>query len=236
MEKFSHLHTGGYYSAIKLIGQRKEMGIKTAVFTPNAEMLSRCATDKGLEKLLLKGDILLPDGIGIYAAAKFSGMRLLERTNGIDFAERLMESLGGDMSVFLLGAAPGVPEMAAESLKKRYPALTIAGCHHGYFSDEEEIIQRIDLSGADTLFVCLGFPKQEGWIIENLESLGNVNLAVGLGGSLDVWAGNQERAPKFFRALGLEWLFRIFLSPERLSRTPSLFHFIILWMKGKIVF
>ncbi len=225
MPSLQNLFYGGYDGAIGYIGKRKEKGLKTAVFTPNVEILSRCAKDAEADRILKGGDILLPDGIGVYAAAKLRGHRPKERTNGIDLAERLISERGGEIFLFLLGAKPGVAKKAAAKLREKHPSLRVVGYYHGYFSEDEteSIIKKIDESGANTLFVCLGFPKQEKWIAENLPKLKNVHLAVGLGGSLDVWSGEVSRAPKIWRLCGIEWLWRIVEEPKRLKRLWGIF-------------
>ena len=236
MPSLQNLFYGGYDDAVRYIEKRKKSGLKTSVFTPNVEILAGCAKDAEAGRLLRRGDLLLPDGIGVYIAAKLRGYRPRERTNGIDLAEKLMKDHGGEISLFLLGAKPGVAEKAATRLRERHPSLRVVGYHHGYFSKEENesIARMIDNSGADTVFVCLGSPRQERWIVENLPKLKYVSLAIGLGGSLDVWSGNLRRAPSAFRILGIEWLFRICVSPERIKRLPALLSFIPLFFNDKI--
>ena len=225
MPSLQNLFCGGYDGAVGFIKTRKEKRLRTAVFTPNVEMLSRSAKDEKLKEMLKQGDLLLPDGIGVYITAKLSGCHPKERTNGIDLAEKLMKAQGGEISLFLLGAKPGIAEKAAVELQRKHPSLRVVGTHHGYFSDIENdrIIDMIDLSGANTLFVCLGFPRQESWIAENLPKLKNVNLAIGLGGSLDVWSGKVRRAPRLWRICGVEWLWRIIKEPKRMKRLVKIF-------------
>lgn len=229
---------GGYDKAIKLCLNRADKNKKTKVFTPNAEMLAMAMKDKRLMSLLRKAELPLADGIGVYVAAKRHGIRPLERTNGIDFAERLLKAgARKGMSVFLLGAMPRTSKKAAHSLEKKIKGLSVAGFHHGYFekhgAENDSIISQINRSGAEILFVCLGFPAQEKWICENLPRLRSVKIAVGLGGSLDVWSGDVARAPLFFRQAGLEWLWRVLSSPKRISRIPRLFYFARLYFMYK---
>ena len=224
MSSPQHLFCDGYDRAIRYINERRRNGLKTAVFTPNVEMLSLSAKDENLKALLKRGDLLLPDGIGVYLAARLSGCHPKERTNGIDLAERLMRARCNEMTLFLIGAKPGIAKRAAIELQHKCPSLRIVGTHHGYFSetDSGDVIKMIDRSGANTLFVCLGFPRQEKWIAENMPKLKSVDLAIGLGGSLDVWSGSVRRAPKLFRACGLEWLWRIIIEPRRIARILNL--------------
>lgn len=205
------------------------LGKRTAIFTPNAEMLSAAARDSSLCTLLNSSDINIPDGIGIYLASRLCGSPLPERSTGIDTAEQILKiAEKQDLRVFLLGGKEDVAHKAALSLKKRYPRLIICGTHHGYFDKDKlckensSVIRSINAAKADILFVCFGFPLQERWIAENLPSLSSVRLAMGLGGSLDVWSENIRRAPSWMRSCCLEWLWRAFREPKRAKRLLSL--------------
>ena len=114
-------------------------------------------------------------------------------------------------------------------MKKAYPGLKIAGTRDGYFKrdDEEEIIRQINESGADFLCVALGSPKQEQFIARNASALETVRCGMGVGGSLDVWAGTVRRAPEFYQKYGLEWLFRFIQEPSRYKRMAQLPLFIL---------
>lgn len=224
---------GGYNRALRLCLTRASNGKQTKVFTPNAEMLAATSKDASLLRLLKQAELPLPDGIGVYLGARLLGHSPLERTNGIDFAEKLLsEAAKNGMKIFLLGAKPGVSNAAARKLQKRFKGLRVAGTHHGYFEkcgkENDTVLEKINRSGAEILFVCFGFPDQERWIAENLPKLENVKIAAGLGGSLDVWSGKIMRAPSFFRKVGLEWAYRIAKSPERLSRLPRICDFFML--------
>lgn len=214
---------------LKLIERRLLSGKRTAIFTPNLEILSSASRDRSLLSLLNSSDISVPDGIGIYLASLVGGSRLPERSTGIDTAEQILRiAEKQNLHVFLLGGKKGVAKKAALALKKRYPRLTVCGTHHGYFDKNKSckenisVIRSINTAKADILFVCLGFPLQERWIVENLPSLPSLRLAMGLGGSLDVWSGNIRRAPSWVQSIGLEWLWRAFREPKRAKRLLSL--------------
>ena len=196
------------------------------VVTPNAVMLDACRHDPSLAELLGNATLSLADGRGVLLLARRQGTPLCERVAGIDFAEALLARAAHDgLRVFLLGGAQGVAEAAAERLSVRYPTLCICGSHHGYFASDDEdaaVTAEICASKADILFVCMGFPRQEAWIVEHLSQLANVRVAVGLGGSIDVWAGRVKRAPRLLSALGLEWAWRMLLEPKRLRVLPGL--------------
>ena len=169
------------------------------VATPNPEIVEVCRENPAAREAVNGADLVLPDGIGVIKGAAMLGTPLRERVPGIEFAARLMARMAEEgRSLFLLGAKPGVAEEAARRLTVQYPGLRIAGTHDGYFQDDAPVIEAIRRSGAEAVFVCLGAPKQELWMAKNGAATG-ARLLCGLGGSLDIFAGNVERAPQFWR-------------------------------------
>ena len=192
------------------------------VVTPNPEIVETCRADAAANAAVNGADLVLPDGIGIVYGAKILHQPLRGRVPGIEFGTGMIErcaKLG--KSVYLLGAKPGVAEQAAENLKNRFPGLVIAGTNDGYFQDDDPVVEKINAAQPDLLLVCLGAPKQELWMQRNAPRL-RVGLMAGLGGSLDVFAGNVKRAPKFFQKLGLEWFYRLLKEPKRIGRMMKL--------------
>ena len=192
------------------------------VVTPNAEIVQQAKGDEEFSKLIAGADLVIPDGVGVIYASKILGRPLKGRVPGCDFAAGLMERMaktGGKL--FLLGAKPGVAEEAAQKLTEKYPGLTICGTHDGYFKEDGPVAEEVKASGADVVFVCLGAPKQEKWIAANGEATG-ASLLIGLGGSLDVFAGRVERAPEGWQKVGMEWLYRALKEPARLKRVARL--------------
>ena len=197
------------------------------VVTPNPEIVEVCRENPQAMEAVNGADLVLPDGIGVVKGAAMLGTPLKGRCPGIEFAAGLMERMAQEgKSLFLLGAKPGVAEQAAEKLKAQYPGLTVAGTHDGYFKEDAPVVEAIRSSGADCVFVCLGAPKQEFWMRKNGPATG-AKLLCGLGGSLDVFAGNVERAPKFFCDHGLEWFYRLCKEPKRIGRMMKLPLFLI---------
>ena len=197
------------------------------VVTPNPEIVEVCRENPEAMEAVNGADLVLADGIGVIKGAAMLGTPLKERCPGIEFAAGLMEKMAGEgLSLFLLGAKPGVAEQAAEKLAEQYPGLKIAGTHDGYFKEDGPVVETIRSSGADCVFVCLGAPKQEFWMRKNGSATG-AKLLCGLGGSLDVFAGTVERAPKFFRDHGLEWFYRLCKEPKRIGRMMKLPLFLI---------
>ncbi len=192
------------------------------VVTPNPEIVMLCRDDSCLMSAVNSANLVLPDGIGVIKGAQILGTPLREKVPGIEFAETLFGLMAEkNMSVFLFGAKPGVAELAAEKLSKRYAGLIIAGTNDGYFTDDAPIIEKINLSSPDLLLVCLGAPKQELWMQKNASYL-KAGLMAGLGGSMDVFACISERAPEAWRKLNLEWLYRLKEDPSRLGRMMNL--------------
>lgn len=217
--KFDNMTMDKALSEAVLIMENRKRGY---VVTPNPEIVWMCRKDGRLRAAVNGAALVLADGIGIIYGARILGRPLKERIPGIDFASRLMEIMAySEKSAFLLGAAPGVAELAGEQLEERYPGLRIAGTAHGYFQDDAEILEKINAASPDFLVVAMGAPRQEYWMSENICKL-DIGLAVGLGGALDVFAGNVRRAPEGWRRLGLEWLYRLIKEPRRIKRMLKL--------------
>lgn len=197
------------------------------VVTPNPELVQRARQEPAFRDVLNGADLVLPDGVGIIYAAKILGRPLQGRVPGIDFAAALCGKLAQNgKRLFLLGAKPGVAQRAAENLKKDHPGLTVCGVHDGYFKEDGPVVEEIRAAKADAVFVCLGFPRQEYWMAQNGEAAG-ARLLVGLGGSLDVFAGEVKRAPEGFQKLGLEWFYRLITQPSRIGRMAKLPLFLV---------
>lgn len=190
--------------------------------TPNPEFILAARKSPEFRQALLRADLVLADGIGVIYSAKILGRPLKGRVPGIEFAQRLLVWMANHgKRLFLLGAKPGVAELAAANLKSAYPGLIVCGTHDGYFEEDGPVVEEIRASAADVVFVCLGAPKQELWMVNHGPDTG-AHLMVGLGGSLDVFAGVVERAPQAFQKLGLEWLHRLMKEPKRIGRMAKL--------------
>lgn len=195
----------------------------TKVYTPNSEILLHAYKNEDYKDVLNRAELVTADGIGVVYASKILGFPLPERVSGFDLANELLKASAPlKKSVYLFGSKPGVAEKAAEKIVSLYPGIEIAGVADGYFDAEKEakIIDDINEKSPDILFVCLGFPKQEFWIDAHSDL--NAKIAMGLGGSLDVFAGTVKRAPKFFQKFGIEWLYRLIKQPSRFIRMLAL--------------
>lgn len=197
------------------------------VVTPNPEIVEVCRENLAARQAVNAADLVLPDGIGVVKGAKMLGTPLKAKVPGIEFAAGLMERMAAEgRSLYLLGAKPGVAELAGKRLAEKYPGLKIAGTHDGYFQEDGPVVEAVRQSGADCVFVCLGAPKQELWMYKHGKDTG-ASLLCGLGGSLDVFAGVVERAPKFWSDHGLEWFYRLCKDPRRAGRMMKLPLFLV---------
>ncbi len=209
------------------------------VYTPNSEIILYAYKNSEYLKILNRGSLITPDGIGVVYASKILKRPLSERVGGFDLANRVLKKIAGSgKSVYLFGGKPGVAEKASKKICKLYPGTVICGTADGYFDDkkEKEIIEDINQKKPDLLFVCLGFPKQEIWLDKHKDKL-LAKVCMGLGGSLDVFAGNVKRAPEGFQKLGLEWLYRLLKQPQRAIRMLALpkFGFTVLFHGKKFL-
>lgn len=188
------------------------------VVTPNAEIAYEALHDGQLREMLNGADLMLPDGAGVVLASKLLRTPVKQKVAGVDFAAGLLGILERNgQSLYLLGGKPGIGELAAQKMLEAHPQLRIAGIADGYFQDEAPVIAKINASGADALFVCLGAPKQERFMVQHQQEL-HVHLMAGLGGSLDAFAGTVQRAPAWMIRLNLEWLYRLIREPKRFRR------------------
>lgn len=195
--------------------------------TPNPEIVMSTWESEAVNAAVNGADIVIPDGIGVIKAANILGTPLTERLPGIEIATELLKYIAeSGKSAFLLGAKPGVAEMAAEKLKKDYPGINICGTNDGYFKEDGPVVAKINAAKPDFLLVCLGAPKQELWMAKNKELL-DVGLMGGFGGTLDVFAGVVQRAPAKWQKLNLEWLYRCIKEPARFKKACRLPMFLL---------
>ncbi|NJM33945.1 MAG: WecB/TagA/CpsF family glycosyltransferase [Rhodomicrobium sp.] len=184
----------------------------------NVAKLIKAKKDPVLWRDIVSSDIIGVDGMGIVLAAKLLGIRIPERIAGVDLMEKLLLLCAQErFKPYFLGARQDVVERAVYNARMRWPTLEFAGYRNGYFHSIEEltIVEQINLSYADCLFIGLPTPKKERFLSEHFESL-NVNFVMGVGGSLDVLAGLVRRAPPLIQNYGFEWLYRIYQEPNRM--------------------
>ena len=212
-----------------------EAGVRSGephrVVTPNAEFVVAARQSADFRALVNGSTLSIPDGAGLLLAARLLGTRLREQVTGTDLADQLAGRCAErGYRLFLLGAAPGIAELAAERLRQRYPRLTIAGAWGGApepDSDGETRAKVAEAGRVDVILVAYGREKQESWIARNQTALG-IPLAVGVGGVFDFFAGRVPRAPALVRRAGFDWLFRLAVQPWRWRRQLALPRFVAL--------
>ena len=195
------------------------------IVTSNPEFVMTAQHDADFRRVLWQADLCIPDGIGLVYASRWLGRPLPERVPGSELVY-LLAGLAAEEGwrLFLLGAGPGVAEEAAAVFQSRYPGLCICGTYAGSpaRAENEAIVERINGSGAEMLFVAYGAPKQDKWIARNRTNLATVRLAMGVGGALDFVSGRAQRAPRWAQNMGMEWLYRLYREPWRWRRILAL--------------
>lgn len=193
------------------------------VVTPNADHTVMLQEHEGLRKAYLDADMVLADGFPVILASRILGRGLPERVAGSDLVPALFAAadLKRPLRTFLLGAAPGVAERAAERIVAAWPGVEIVDTYSppfGFEHDEveqERILARVRKTSPDLLVVGLGAPKQEVWIHENRGKIA-APVALCVGATIDFLAGERSRAPKWLQRIHLEWFYRMMGEPRRL--------------------
>ncbi len=207
---------------LKDIDKRIKAGEKSSIIAVNPEKIMKAQKDKLLSLAMNQATYPIPDGIGVVVASKLKKGTISERVTGIEMMDRLIEHGAKEgYRVFLYGSQEDVVKKAKAVLEGKYPTLVIVGYEDGYSANQMKIIEKINQSGADMLFVALGSPKQEYWIHTYMPQL-EVKVLQGVGGSFDVLAGKVRRAPMVFQRAGVEWLYRLIREPRRCKRQLAL--------------
>ncbi|MCD5324100.1 MULTISPECIES: WecB/TagA/CpsF family glycosyltransferase [Pontibacillus] len=195
---------------------------QSTIIAVNPEKIMKAQEDATLRDLINGSTFQIPDGVGVLLASRLSGGQVRSRVTGVDMMDHLLKlSAKEGYSVFFYGAKEEVVTKAIDNIQEKYPALKVAGHANGYVQDQEALIQQIQESKADVMFIALGSPKQELWIRENKDRL-PVKVFQGVGGSFDVYAGHVKRAPAPFRKVGMEWFYRLATDPKRFKRQLAL--------------
>jgi N-acetylglucosaminyldiphosphoundecaprenol N-acetyl-beta-D-mannosaminyltransferase len=215
--------------AVAQIQQRLDGGERTFVITANPEFVMLCREDREVAAIAEHADLVVPDGTGAVVASRLLGDPLPGRAPGRLLVDRLAAlATERALSLFLLGAGPGIAERAAARLRARHPDLRIAGAYAGSADDDGDVVPRVLAAAPDIVLVAFGMPRQERWIARNLTRLPSVRVAVGVGGSLDYLAGAAKAPPAIVHAIGLEWLWRLAREPQRWRRQRVLPLFAVL--------
>jgi N-acetylglucosaminyldiphosphoundecaprenol N-acetyl-beta-D-mannosaminyltransferase len=202
------------------IAEGRRRGLGHQIATVNADFLVKSFHDPVLRRILRESDMATADGMPLVWGARRLGVPLQERVTGSDMVPALAAlSAEKGYSLYLLGAAPGVAQQAADVLLKKHPSLNIVGVDSPPFAPVEEmdpaIIGRVRMANPDILLVAFGNPKQEYWIHLHAQELG-VPVMMGVGATLDFIAGASKRAPVWMQKIGMEWLHRLGQEPKRM--------------------
>ncbi|ROS05046.1 N-acetylglucosaminyldiphosphoundecaprenol N-acetyl-beta-D-mannosaminyltransferase [Sinobacterium caligoides] len=209
---------------------------KCTIFAMNPEKAIAAREDPELYECLNSAGLLIADGIGIILASRIHGVAFRERVPGSELMPKLCQMAAKNgYGVFLFGAKEEVNKNAADKLVEAYPGLQVVGRQNGYVSEAQTpaLIEKINSSGAQLLFVALGSPKQEYWMSRHQEQL-NVIIQQGVGGTFDVLAGNVKRAPALWRRFHMEWLYRLLSQPQRFLRQSRLPAYVWLVIRSRI--
>lgn len=206
---------------------------KLFIVNINPEIILNNYKNNEIKEIFNKQKYQIPDGIGVVWASKKLNGNISERITGIDLMDSICDhSQNYNSKIFLYGSKPGIAEKAKIELKCKYPNINIVGTCDGY-TPENDVIHKINNSQADILFVGLGTPLQEQFIIDNKNKLTNIKIFMPIGGSLDVISNTIKRAPNWIIKFNLEWLYRLLKQPKRIFRQIKLIKFIILILINK---
>ena len=212
-------YTHGMQSFVKELETKIKNNNKTFIVTANPETLITASKNNQLDSCLMDSNtIIVPDGIGILKGASLLSYNVNGLVPGIELCNNIFyifNKLG--KSIYLFGSSQEVINDLQETLNTQYPNMKIIGSSNGYVNDKQEIFNSITDLKPDGVLVALGIPEQELLIYNNLSKF-NKGIFMGVGGSFDVLSGHKKRAPKVFRKLHLEWLYRILKEPNRFNR------------------
>ncbi len=198
----------------------------------NAAKLVNMRSDQLLRESVLASDLILADGMSVVWASRLLGKRLPERVPGVDLMfELLQRGSEKGFRFYCLGAKEEVVCEVVKRIGEQYPGAVVAGYRNGYFkeADEPGIIEAINASNADVLFVAMSPPKKEQFLARWAEKM-NVPVCHGVGGSFDVFAGKVKRAPAIWQKLGMEWAYRVVQEPRRMWRRYLVTNTKFMWM------
>lgn len=236
------LHPVRFDQAVDLLLELAHGDRPAYAVTANVDHVVRVSHRPELRSLYAHADLAVADGMPLIWASRILRRPLPERVAGSDlFPALCAKAAEQDLSVFLLGGAPAaekseplrcgtwmcsnpcVARRAADVLQAKHPRLRIAGTYCPEYRFEEDPLKAARAVGAvreakpDILFVALGSPKQERWIVSNLVACG-ATLSIGVGISFGFVAGDVARAPRWMQRAGLEWFHRLCQEPSRLWR------------------
>jgi N-acetylglucosaminyldiphosphoundecaprenol N-acetyl-beta-D-mannosaminyltransferase len=214
-----------------------EQRLSKMICVANAHMLVEAHWHPDFAEVLQKADLVTSDGMPLVWMMKLLGVRNQERVAGVDILIELCRvSTQRNLKVYFLGGQQSILDRIKTRLDIDFPSLAIAGMEPLPFrpitaQEDNEVLERIQASGANLVFVSLGCPKQEKWMAQNRNRVPAV--MIGLGGAFPVYGGIQRRAPRWVREAGLEWAYRLIQEPRRLAKRYSQTNQVFLWLSLK---
>lgn len=187
----------------------------------NGEVIALWRRDPEIHRDFAQADHILADGMPmVFYSRYFTDTPLPERIATTDLIHDVARfCVPEGLSFYFLGSTERVNERAVEAMRRLYPGLVFAGRRNGYFRPEEEegVVQEINASRADILWVGMGVPLEQRFVQRNLDRLTNVSVVKTCGGLFNFLSGDQPRAPRWMQSLGFEWAFRAWREPFRLG-------------------
>jgi N-acetylglucosaminyldiphosphoundecaprenol N-acetyl-beta-D-mannosaminyltransferase len=218
-----HVDKLKFYEAIDQIVALRKRGEGGMIVTPNVDHVVMADDNDAFFSAYQHASLSLADGKPLLWLAQLLGDPLPAKISGSDLVEPLCARFAQEgLSVFLLGARPGVGQRAADKLRAKFPALKIAGMLAPPLHFEEDpakdgaVVDAIRAAAPDAVLVALGAPRQELWMDRHRRTLAPAIL-LGIGGTLDFLAGETQRAPRWISDAGFEWLYRLAQEPRRLA-------------------
>lgn len=204
------------------------------VATADTAGIAQAQDDPDLMSLYAQADLVTPDSMGVVWALRRRGIKQA-RITGVDLVTRMLE-LGSrkGWTFYFLGAAPGVAQLAKQKVEERFPGVKILGARDGFFGldEDESVAKEIAKLNPDFLFVAMGIPRQEKFILKTKEII-RARVAIGVGGTLDVLSGTVKRAPVFIQKIKLEWLWRTLSNPKKLGKAMNLPRFVMAELRSR---
>ncbi|CAA9892536.1 Glycosyl transferase, WecB/TagA/CpsF family [Candidatus Methylobacter favarea] len=197
------------------------------IVTPNVNCVVLLSKHQGYRDAFQQASMVVVDGKPVVWAARMFGEKIPGTVTGSDLVpaifQRFHDEAQHELKVFLLGAMPGIAELAAGKIEQAYQQVTITGFYSPPFGFEnspdecERICELISISGAEFLVIGLGAPKQATWVNHYADKLA-VKVAICAGATIDFLAGKKPRAPKWMSRIGIEWFYRMATEPKRLTK------------------
>lgn len=224
--------------ALAQIDECVRNGRTAHIVTADASMVVLARQDPELREIVNSAELVTPDGSGILWASRLLGKPVSERVSGVDLVDQLCRLSSEPESlyrVYFLGAAPGVAEKAAEKLRARHPGAQIVGTRDGYFqaSEEDSVAEQVRRAAPNIVLVAFGIPKQEKFIRRHKSAMG-AGIYIGVGGSFDVYSGLVSRAPMWMQNAGLEWVYRLWKNPKKITKVMTLPRFAALAIRARL--